>query len=68
MTEKRLARGLSQAFLAAELGYSNYYLGKIERGQANVSCDVMSAVSSYFDLTIGQFWIFAESRIPKLSK
>jgi transcriptional regulator with XRE-family HTH domain len=60
VTEKRLSQALSQATLAASLGYSNYYLGKIERGEANVTCDVMSAVSGYFGLSIGQFWLYAE--------
>jgi transcriptional regulator with XRE-family HTH domain len=60
VTEKRLERELSQATLAETLGYSTYYLGRIERGNANVSCDVMGAISGYFGLTIGEFWIFAE--------
>lgn len=64
VTEKRVSLKLSQATLAAALGYSNYYLGRIERGQANITCDVMSAVSSYFKTSIGQFWVFAES-LPK---
>jgi len=64
MTEKRVSLNLSQATLAAELGYSNYYLGRIERGRANITCDVMSAISSYFHMSIGQFWTFAES-LPK---
>jgi transcriptional regulator with XRE-family HTH domain len=64
VTEKRVSHNLSQASLAAALGYSNYYLGRIERGQANITCDVMFAVSSYFELSIGQFWMFAES-LPK---
>jgi transcriptional regulator with XRE-family HTH domain len=51
---------ISQSTLAAELGYSTYYVGRIERGDANVSCDVMAAVSSYFQISIGQFWTFAE--------
>lgn len=64
VTEKRVSLKLSQATLAAELGYSNYYLGRIERGQANITCDVMSAVGGFFSMSIGQFWIFAES-LPK---
>lgn len=51
---------ISQAALAAALGYSAYYIGKIERGAANVSCDVMAAVSAYFEMSIGQFWAYAE--------
>jgi transcriptional regulator with XRE-family HTH domain len=62
VTEKRMSRNLSQANLAAALGYSNYYLGRIERGQANITCDVMSAISSYFHMSIGQFWTFADFR------
>lgn len=65
VTEKRVSSNLSQANLAAALGYSNYYLGRIERGYANVTCDVMFAVSSYFKMSIGQFWIFAESLSKK---
>lgn len=57
----RTAAQLSQVALAAELGYSTYYLGKIERGNANISCDVMAAVSAYFKMSIGQFWTYAEN-------
>ena len=60
MTEMRAAKGLSQAFLAANLGYSTYYLGRIERGDANITCDAMAAVGRYFGMSIGEFWIFAE--------
>ncbi|WP_409254881.1 helix-turn-helix domain-containing protein [Granulicella mallensis] len=61
-----MSHDLSQATLAATLGYSNYYLGKIERGHANITCDVMSAISSYFQMSIGQFWTFAEA-LPRKS-
>jgi DNA-binding XRE family transcriptional regulator len=60
LTEIRTTAHLSQATLAANLGYSTYYLGRIERGDANISCDVMAAVSAYFEMSIGQFWIYAE--------
>ena len=65
LTELRTAKGVSQTSLAASLGYSVFYLGKIERGKANVSCDVMAAVSAYFGMSIGQFWIFAEKLARK---
>ena len=64
VTEMRTGRKLSQVALAESLGYSTYYLGRIERGLANASCDVMAAVSNYFDMSIGQFWTYAE-RLPK---
>lgn len=64
VTEMRMAKGLPQTALAESLGYSAYYLGRIERGQANITCDVMAAISDYFQLSIGQFWTYAE----KLSK
>jgi transcriptional regulator with XRE-family HTH domain len=64
VTDMRTAKELPQTALAESLGYSTYYLGKIERGQANITCDVMAAISSYFGLSIGEFWMFAE----KLSK
>jgi plasmid maintenance system antidote protein VapI len=67
VTEKRIAQNLPQASLAAALGYSNYYVGRIERGQANITCDVMFAVGSYFKMSIGQFWTFAESLPKKFS-
>jgi transcriptional regulator with XRE-family HTH domain len=60
VTQMRVRRQISQASLADFLGYSGYYLGRIERGQANISCDVMAAVSEYFDMSIGQFWTYAE--------
>jgi transcriptional regulator with XRE-family HTH domain len=60
VTEMRTARKLAQGALADALGYSAYYFGRIERGQANITCDVMAAVSDYFGMSIGQFWIYAE--------
>lgn len=60
VTQKRTIQKLSQTSLAASLGYSAYYFGRIERGQANITCDVMAAVSSYFGMSIGQFWMYAE--------
>jgi transcriptional regulator with XRE-family HTH domain len=60
VTESRTAKQMSQVALAEALGYSTFYLGKIERGRANVSCDVMAAVSNYFGMSIGEFWTYAE--------
>lgn len=60
LTDLRIKRDISQAALAATLGYSSYYFGRIERGKANISCDVMAAVSAFFDMSIGQFWAYAE--------
>ena len=60
VTEMRTARRLAQTALADSLGYSAYYFGRIERGQANITCDVMAAVSNYFGMSIGQFWTYAE--------
>jgi transcriptional regulator with XRE-family HTH domain len=64
VTEMRIARKPSQVVLAETLGYSTSYLGRIERGRANTSCDVMAAVSNYFGMSIGQFWMYAE-KLPK---
>jgi transcriptional regulator with XRE-family HTH domain len=60
----RVTKGLPQTALAESLGYSTYYLGRIERGQANITCDVMAAISDYFQMSIGQFWTYAE-KLPK---
>lgn len=60
MTEQRIARKISQVVLAESLGYSTFYIGQIERGTANVTCEVMATVSNYFKMTIGQFWTYAE--------
>ncbi|MCU1247617.1 MAG: hypothetical protein JWQ49_646 [Edaphobacter sp.] len=46
--------------MAEDLGYSSNYLGLIERGTANATCDVMAAISSYFRMSIAQFWTYAE--------
>lgn len=67
VTEQRLANGLSQVVLADSLGYSTTYLGRVERGLANVTCDVMAAISSYFGMSIGQFWVYAEGLRAKTS-
>jgi ribosome-binding protein aMBF1 (putative translation factor) len=64
VTEMRTAKGLSQTALAESLGYSTYYLGRMERGLANVTCDVMAAISVHFGMSIGQFWTYAE-KLPK---
>lgn len=65
MTELRTQAKISQANLAASLGYSAYYLGKIEQGKANISCDVMAAIARYFDMSIGHLWLYAESLLKK---
>ena len=64
VTEMRTTKQIPQATLADALGYSTFYLGRIERGLANVTCDVMAAVSDYFGMSIGQFWTYAE-KLPK---
>lgn len=68
VTEMRIARNLSQIALASELGYSITYLGQIEQGKANVTLDVIAAVSSFFKLSIGQFWVHAEALAAKPPK
>jgi transcriptional regulator with XRE-family HTH domain len=60
VTKKRVENKLSQVDLADYVGVSSNYLGRIERGSANLSCDVMEAVSGYFRMSIGEFWIYAE--------
>lgn len=60
VTELRVARKLSQASLAASLGYSTYYCRQMERGNANVTCEVMATVGDFFGMSIGQLWIYAE--------
>jgi transcriptional regulator with XRE-family HTH domain len=70
VTEMRTAKGLTQTALAGALGYSTYYLGRIERGAANITCDVMAAVSRYYGMSIGEFWVYAErlAKIPDKKK
>jgi transcriptional regulator with XRE-family HTH domain len=65
VTELRTKENTSQVDLAATLGYSSYYLGRIERGDANVTCDVMDAIAGYFKMSIGQLWTYAEHRAKK---
>lgn len=67
VTELRTQAKISQANLADSLGYSAYYLGKIEQGKANISCDVMAAIARYFGMSIGHLWLYAESLIKKKS-
>jgi transcriptional regulator with XRE-family HTH domain len=65
VTELRTNENTSQVDLAATLGYSPFYLGKIERGAANVTCDVMNAIAGYFKMSIGQLWVYAENHAKK---
>jgi transcriptional regulator with XRE-family HTH domain len=65
VTDLRTQAKISQVNLAASLGYSVYYLGKIEQGKANVSCDVMAAISRFFGMSIGHFWLHAENLSKK---
>jgi transcriptional regulator with XRE-family HTH domain len=67
VTEMRTIKKLPQAALAEALGYSTYYLGRMERGGANITCEVMAATSSFFNMSIGEFWIYAE-RLAKTQK
>jgi transcriptional regulator with XRE-family HTH domain len=60
VTEMRVQKGISQVSMAEDLGYGSNYLGLIERGTANATCDVMAAISSYFRMSIAQFWTYAE--------
>jgi len=66
VTEMRMIRKLPQTTLAEALGYSTYYLGRIERGRANITCEV-AATSSFFNMSIGEFWIYAE-KLAKAQK
>jgi DNA-binding XRE family transcriptional regulator len=57
----RVKHGISQVSMAETLGYSSNYLGLIERGMANPTCDLMAAISSYFRMSIAEFWTYAEA-------
>ncbi|MBN2498738.1 MAG: helix-turn-helix transcriptional regulator [Deltaproteobacteria bacterium] len=48
----RRAQGLSQEDLADRSGISNRYLGRIERGEANPSLDILERLSTSFGVDL----------------
>jgi transcriptional regulator with XRE-family HTH domain len=46
----RLAAGLSQTQVAAQIGTSQSYYGQIERGTVNVTLETMEAIARAFGL------------------
>lgn len=56
----RRARGWSQERLAEVAGHSHKVIGQIERGEANVSIDILSAIAAGLSIDIGDLF----ARLP----
>ncbi|MCJ9749654.1 helix-turn-helix domain-containing protein [Neorhizobium sp. BETTINA12A] len=58
LRELRVERGLSQERLALEAAIDRSYVGRIERGEENVTISVLEALAAALDVRVGRF--FAE--------
>lgn len=57
--ELRRARGWSQERLAEAAGHSHKVIGQIERGEANVTIDILAAIAAGLSIDVGD--LFARS-------
>lgn len=57
----RAEHGLSQEQLSSQCGIDQHYISNIERGQRNVSIDILERFSSFFGMTLSQFFSCVES-------
>ncbi|WP_115668543.1 helix-turn-helix domain-containing protein [Ciceribacter selenitireducens] len=54
----RVEQGLSQERLALEAGIDRSYVGRVERGEENVTIDTLEALSNVLQVPVGR--LFAE--------
>lgn len=52
----RVARGMSSEALAAEAGVDRVYLGRIERGIANPTVDVLERLASTLEIEVAELF------------
>jgi transcriptional regulator with XRE-family HTH domain len=52
----RMSRGWSLEEFASRVGRSPNYMGLVERGQANVSLDTLTAMSTQFSISIAELF------------
>lgn len=57
----RVARGLSQEQFCAQCGIDQHYISNIENGQRNISVDVVERISTFFRLTLCEFFAAVET-------
>lgn len=57
----RVARGLSQEQFCSQCGIDQHYISNIENGQRNISIDVVERISSFFGLSLTQFFAAVET-------
>ncbi|MCY1233562.1 transcriptional regulator, y4mF family [compost metagenome] len=60
----RVERGLSQERLALEAAIDRSYVGRIERGEENVTISVLEALSQTLNVKVGAFFQEAEPDEP----
>ncbi|WP_419779279.1 helix-turn-helix domain-containing protein [Maridesulfovibrio sp.] len=64
----RSVSGLSQQTLAERAGISYKYLGEIERGQVNLSVEILSKISKALNISSAELMDDPEQESEKLAK
>ncbi len=52
LRQARLAAGLSQVKLAAEIGMASTYLSEVESGYHNITLDTLAGIAGHLDLDV----------------
>lgn len=63
----RRQRGWSQARLAETVGNTDKHIGQIERGEVNVTLDILTAIAGEFSVNVGDLFgaASADTRPPR---
>ncbi|MDW9957974.1 helix-turn-helix domain-containing protein [Sinorhizobium meliloti] len=56
LRKMRVERGMSQELLALEAAIDRSYVGRIERGEENVTISVLEALSRALNVKVGAFF------------
>jgi transcriptional regulator with XRE-family HTH domain len=62
----RVAQGLSQERLALESGIDRSYVGRVERGEENVTVDTLEALAKVLQVPVGRLFGEPGSQEPPL--
>jgi transcriptional regulator with XRE-family HTH domain len=61
--QRRCRLGVSQEALAARCGVHRTYMGALERGERNVSLEIISKVSDGLGISVSELFFAAEERL-----
>ena len=60
--ELRIQKGVSQEHLALDAGIDRTYVGHIEKGDRNVSIEVVEKIAKYFQIPISELFRMVEKK------